>query len=294
MSTEKNLSIGYIGLGNMGQPMALRLLTQGFQLTTWARNPDRTVDLVGRGARALNSAADVARASDIVFICVTDTNAVRNIVFGEGGLAEGGAAGKYVVDMSSIDPTATVEMAARLKETTGMGWIDAPISGTPAACAAGTLTVMAGGSDDDFAATGPVIEHLAGRLTHMGPSGSGQITKLVNQALVGGTLALVAEAIRFAQDAGVDATQIPKALTGGRADSPVLQEWGTRMTVEDYAPTATVDILVKDLNTVSRTSQELGTPMPVVGAAGGIFQLASRQGLGELDVCAIKKIYDKS
>ncbi|MBT3703963.1 MAG: NAD(P)-dependent oxidoreductase, partial [Alphaproteobacteria bacterium] len=156
----------------------------------------------------------------------------------------------------------------------------------------GTLTVMAGGSSEDFARAKPAIDCLAARLTHMGPSGAGQTTKLVNQALVGGTLALVAEAIKFAQDAGVDASQIPVALTGGRADSPVLQEWGSRMAVEDYAPTAAIDIMVKDLNTVSRTAQAQGTPMPVVGAAGDVFQLASRQGLGQLDVCAIKKIYD--
>ena len=292
MTTDTNLSIGYIGLGNMGKPMAMCLLNKGFQLTTWARNPDATTDLVARGARALNSAADVARASDVVLICVTNTDAVRAIVFGEGGLAEGGSSRQILVDMSSIEPGATVEMAARLKKETGMGWIDAPISGTPTACLEGTLTVMAGGSSEDFARAKPAIDCLAARLTHMGPSGAGQTTKLVNQALVGGTLALVAEAIKFAQAAGVDASQIPVALTGGRADSPVLQEWGSRMAVEDYAPTAAIDIMVKDLNTVSRTAQAQGTPMPVVGAAGDVFQLASRQGLGQLDVCAIKKIYD--
>jgi 3-hydroxyisobutyrate dehydrogenase len=292
MTTNTNLSIGYIGLGNMGKPMALCLLNKGFQLTTWARNPEATVDLVARGARALNSAADVARASDIVFTCVTNTDAMRAIVFGEGGLAEGGSSRQTLVDMSSIEPGATVEMAARLKQETGMGWVDAPISGSPTACLEGTLTVMAGGSSEDFARAKPAIDCLAGRLTHMGPSGAGQTTKLVNQTLVGGSLALVAEAIKFAQDAGVDATQIPAALAGGRADSPVLQEWGARMAVEDYAPTSTVDIMVKDLNTVSRTSQAQGTPMPVAGAAGDVFQLASRQGHGQLDVCAIKKIYD--
>jgi 3-hydroxyisobutyrate dehydrogenase-like beta-hydroxyacid dehydrogenase len=184
-------------------------------------------------------------------------------------------------------------MSSTLKSESGMGWVDAPISGTPVACREGKLTVMAGGSDEDFNLARPVIEQLAGRLTHMGPSGAGQTTKLVNQALVGGTLTLVAEAIKFAQDAGVDARQIPVALTGGRADSPVLQEWGTRMTVEDYEATATIDILVKDLNTVARTAQPLGTPMPVVSAASNIFQLASRMGFGQLDVCAIKKVYDK-
>jgi 3-hydroxyisobutyrate dehydrogenase len=292
MANHTNLSVGYIGLGNMGQPMAMCLLNNGFQLTTWARNPDKAVDLVARGARALNNAADVTRASDIVFTCVTDTNAVRNIVFGEGGIAEGAGNGKVLVDMSSIEPAATVEMANRLKAEAGMGWIDAPVSGTPTACLEGKLTVMAGGSDEDFARAKPVIDVLAGRLTHMGPGGAGQTTKLVNQTLVGGSLALVAEAIRFAQDAGVDASQIPVALAGGRADSPVLQEWGSRMAIEDYAATAAVDIMLKDLNMVSGASKKLGTPMPVLAAANNTFQQASRMGFGQLDVCAVKKVYD--
>ena len=292
MNKATNLSVGYIGLGNMGKPMAMCLLNKGFQVAIWARIPDKVADLVARGARALNSAADVVRASDVTFTCVTNTDAMRAIVFGQGGIAEGAAKGKVLVDMSSIEPGATVEMAAKLKADTGMGWVDAPISGSPTACLEGTLTVMAGATQEDFDFAEPVIDCLAGRLTHMGPSGAGQTTKLVNQTLVGGSLALVAEAIKFAQDAGVDATRIPAALAGGRADSPVLQEWGARMAVEDYAPTSTVDIMVKDLNTVSRTSQAQGTPMPVAGAAGDVFQLASRQGHGQLDVCAIKKIYD--
>ena len=292
MNEVTNLSVGYIGLGNMGEPMAQCLLDKGFQLTTWARNPERAASVVARGARALNSAADVARASDVVFTCVTNTDAVRSIVFGDGGLVEGGAAGKVLVDMSSIEPGATVEMSTRLKEQTGMGWVDAPISGTPTACREGKLTVMAGGSDEDFARAKPVIDILAGRLTHMGPCGAGQTTKLVNQTLVGGSLALVAEAIRFAQDAGVDATQIPVALTGGRADSPVLQEWGSRMAVEDYAATAVIDIILKDLNMVTNASKASGTPMPVLAAAANTFSMASRMGFGDLDVCAVKKVYD--
>ncbi len=290
--TDTKPRLGYIGLGNMGLPMALRLIEQGFEMRNWARNPNRLTDLVAAGAIACDRPADVARDSDIVFTCVTDTPAMHAIVFGKGGIVEGGAAGKTLIDMSSIEPTATVEMAARLREKCGMAWIDAPVSGGPTACAAGTLTVMAGGDSTDFARVEDVINHLAARVTLMGPNGAGQITKLVNQALVGGTLALVAEAIQFAQDAGVDAAKIPTALAGGRADSPVLQEWGTRMIAKDYAPTATVNIVRKDLDTVARAAQGPGTPMPVVNAAGDVFRLAARLGFGELDVCAVKKVYD--
>ncbi len=290
--TNTKPRLGYIGLGNMGLPMALRLIEQGFEMRNWARNPRRLTDLVAAGAIACDSPAEVARDSDIVFTCVTDTSAMHAIIFGQGGLVEGGAAGKTLIDMSSIEPTATVEMAARLREKCAMAWIDAPVSGGPAACAAGTLTVMAGGDADDFARVEDVINHLAARVTLMGPNGAGQITKLVNQALVGGTLALVAEAIQFAQDAGVDAAKIPAALAGGRADSPVLQEWGTRMIAKDYVPTATVNIVRKDLDTVARAAQGPGTPMPVVNAAGDVFRLAARLGFGALDVCAVKKVYD--
>ena len=297
MSTDNKPTLGSIGLGNMGNPMVRHLLDQGFSVNICARNPDRLTDLVAAGATAQDNMATVASASDIIFTCVTDTNAMHNVVFGEGGLAEGAAAdkaaAKILVDMSSIEPGATVEMGARLKAETGMGWVDAPISGTPTACREGKLTIMAGGSEEDFNAALPALGQLAGRLTHMGPAGAGQTTKLVNQTLVGGTLALVAEAIRFAEDSGVDATKIPIALAGGRADSPVLQEWGTRMTVQDYAPTATVNIMVKDLHTVARIAQTQGTPMPVSGTAANMFTQANRMGFGNLDVCAVKKVLDK-
>jgi 3-hydroxyisobutyrate dehydrogenase len=284
--------LGYIGLGFMGQPMALRLLDQGFEMSVWARNPERLGKLVAAGAKACATPAAVAQASDIVITCVTDTAAVKAIVLGEDGLADGAAAGKTLIDMSSIEPRATVEMAAELRRRCAMAWIDAPVSGGPAACAAGTLTVMAGGDGDDFARVKPLLEVLAARLTLMGPNGTGQTTKLVNQALVGGGLALVAEALQFAQDAGVDAARIPAALAGGRADSAVLQEWGPRMAAKDYAPTGTVNIIRKDLDTVVRAAQGPGTPMPMVNAAGDIFRQAARRGFGELDVCAVKKVYE--
>ncbi len=284
--------IGYIGLGNMGKPMALRFVQEGYPLTTWARNPDRTSELQAAGATIVASPAEVAAASDFVFTCVTDTQAVRELVFGENGIAEADGSGKIMIDMSSIEPAATAEMSARLKDQTGMGWIDAPVSGGPAACAAGTLTVMAGGGEADFAKAEPVIRELAGRLTLMGPSGAGQATKLVNQTLVGGALALVSEAVKFAQDAGVDAARLPEALSGGRADSAVLQEWAPRMVAEDYAPTGTVDIILKDLNVVADVAGKNGTPMPLTSAAGVSFRTAQRRGFGELDVCAVKKILD--
>ena len=292
MNNDAKPRLGYIGLGFMGKPMALRLLDQGFELSTWARNPDRLGDLVAAGAVTCETPAEVARASDIVFTSVTDTAAMREIVFGEGGLVEGGAAGKTLIDMSSIEPAASVEMAADLRQRCGMAWIDAPVSGGPAACAAGSLTVMAGGEAADFARVEAVIEVLAGRLTLMGPSGAGQTTKLVNQVLVGGGLALVAEAIQFAQDAGVDAAMIPAALAGGRADSVVLQEWAPRMVAEDYAPTGTVNIIRKDLDVIARAAQGPGTPMPVVDAAADSFRQAARRGFGELDCCAVKKVYE--
>jgi len=292
MTDQTKPRLGYIGLGNMGKPMALRLIEQGFALSTWARNPDRLSDLVAAGATACASPAEVAGASDIIFTCVTNTDAIRAIVFGEGGLAEGGSTGKTLIDMSSIEPAATVEMANKLREACGMAWIDAPVSGGPTACAAGTLTVMAGGDPDDFARVEAVINHLAGRLTLMGPNGAGQTTKLVNQALVGGTLALMAEAIQFAQDAGVDASKIPAALAGGRADSTVLQEWAPRMVAKDYDPTGTVNIILKDMNVIGGAAGDSGTEMPVVGVATKLFRQAEQQGFGELDVCAVKKVYD--
>ncbi|MCC7275585.1 MAG: NAD(P)-dependent oxidoreductase, partial [Alphaproteobacteria bacterium] len=195
---RQDTRVGYIGLGLMGRPMALRLRAAGFPLTVWARTPAKAGEAVAAGAELAADAAAVARASDVVITCVSDTAAVEDVVFDAGGIAAGAAPGKVLVDMSTIHPARSRALAERLRRETGMGWIDAPVSGGPQGAVAGTLAIMAGGDAADFARVRPVVSHLAGAFTLMGPAGAGQMTKMVNQVIVGGCKSVIAEAVQLA------------------------------------------------------------------------------------------------
>ena len=292
---EAKPKIGYIGIGLMGGPMALRLVAAGYEVAVWGRNPEKVQPVVDAGARWAESAAEVAQTSDITFTCVSDTQAVEAVVFRAGGIAEGGAAGKLLVDTSSMRPDATIEMAARLREETGgMGWLDAPVSGGVIGAETGQLVVMCGGEQADFDRAAPVIEHLAQRATLMGPTGAGQTTKLINQLLVGCTITMIAEATRLALEAGVDVAKIPPALAGGRADSRPLQEWMVRMASGDDSVESHLRTMLKDLETVLDLGRATEAPLPMTELAAGIHRTLAERGLAEADGTAVFRYYDKN
>ncbi len=283
--------LGYLGLGLMGGPMALRLATAGYALRVWNRSPDKTEPLVAAGAEVAATPRAVAEGSDIVFTCLTDTAAVEAVVFGADGIASGASQGKVLVDFSSMRPDRAAEFAARLRRETGMGWIDAPVSGGVPGATNGTLTVMAGGTPEDFARVEPVVAQLSGRFTHMGPSGAGQTTKLINQMIVGTGLALMAECCQFAEDAGIDPARLPEALAGGRADSPVLQQFLPRMAARERDVQGRIEIMVKDLDTVMDAGRRLGSSLPLTGLAAEIHKLLVKRGLGTEDNAASVDLY---
>lgn len=286
-----NTRLGYIGLGLMGGPMAQRLVSAGYPLAVWNRSADKLAALAEAGAIQAASPRAVAEQSDIVFTCLTDTDAVEAVVFGPGGIAEAASADKVLVDFSSMRPDKAKAFATRLRGETGMGWIDAPVSGGVPGATNGTLTVMAGGSAVDFARVEPVVAHLAGRFTLMGENGAGQSTKLINQMIVGAGLALMAECCQFAEDAGIDPAKLPQALAGGRADSPILQQFLPRMAARDRDVQGRVAIMVKDLNTVMESARQLGTSLPLTGLAAEIHKLLVKQGLGDADNAATIDLY---
>lgn len=281
--TDETLRLGYVGLGLMGGPMAHRLLAAGFPLTVWNRDPAKAAPLAAAGAALAASAAEVARASDIVFTCLTDTAAVEAVAFGPHGIAAGARPGSVLVDFSSMRPDSAAAFALRLRAEAGMGWIDAPVSGGVPGATAGTLAVMAGGEAADFERVAPVVAHLAGRFTLMGPNGAGQSTKLINQLIVGCGIAVIAEACQLAEDAGIDPALIPKALAGGRADSPILQQFLPRMAARDRTVQSRVAIMVKDLTTVMDEGRRLGSALPITGLATELHKLLARRGLGDAD-----------
>ncbi len=273
--------IGFAGAGLLGSAIIRRLLECGFPLTAWNRSAGKLAPLVEAGAETAASPAEMARGADIVMTCVTDARAVEEIVFGPAGVASVGRVGQLLIDMSSIDPTATRSMADRLAEDCRMGWVDAPISGGAPAAATGSMTVMVGASDADFKAIAPVLEALAGTATLMGPVGAGQTTKLINQVIVGCAGAILAEATVLAQNGGVDAMRIPAALSGGRADSRLLQEMMPKMAKPDFAPMGRNKNMVKDLEMVHDLAKATGTPMPVTALVTELHRQLVREGLGD-------------
>jgi 3-hydroxyisobutyrate dehydrogenase len=223
---------------------------------------------VAAGAVAAASPAAVTAASDVVIMCVLHTQAVESCVFGAGGIAETASAEKILIDHSTADPAATREMAARLRRQSGMGWVDAPVSGGPLASRDGTLTVMAGGTAEDVAAIAPVMADLAANFTHMGPSGAGQTTKMINQAIVGSTYVVMAEALVMAEAAGIDAARLPACLAGGHADGTLLRVLYPQMQARAFdPPRAYARQLLKDLKAVKEFSRGLQLELPMVELA---------------------------
>jgi 3-hydroxyisobutyrate dehydrogenase len=202
---KKAEKLGYLGLGMMGFPMTRRLINAGHDVTIWNRSSGKAAALVEAGAKLATQPRDVAATAGIIFTCLTDAAAVEEVVFGPDGLAVASGQGKLVVDFSSIHPDAARAIAVRLKTANGMGWIDAPVSGGTMGAEEGTLAVMAGGNAADIERVRPYVLTMARRLTHMGPVGAGQTTKLCNQVIVGCAMAVLAEATRLAVNAGIDA-----------------------------------------------------------------------------------------
>ena len=266
------MKLGFIGIGLMGKPMTLRLLAAGHEVTVWNRSPGKLEEVLAKGARRADSPAAVARAADIVMMCVTDQKAAEDVLFKKNGIIEGAGAGKLVVDFSSIAPASARDFAARL-EAAGTGLVDAPVSGGVAGAEQGTLAIMAGGRAEHIERVRPVVMHLAARFTRMGDSGAGQVAKLCNQAIVGSLVAVIAEAIRLAEAAGVDSKMLPEALKGGFADSLPLQIFGARMAARRFdPPLAAAATMLKDLQNAAAVAAEKQVWMPMVERALELYR----------------------
>jgi 3-hydroxyisobutyrate dehydrogenase len=286
--------LGFIGLGLMGLPMALRLREAGYLLSVWNRSAAKTEAVLRAGASVAASPAEVARSAEIVFLCLTDSAAVEQVVFGSDGLASTDGGGRIVVDFSSIAPAATRDIAARLEAANAMRWIDAPVSGGTKGAAEGSLAVMAGGAPADFERVRPCVLAMAQRFTLMGPLGAGQTTKLCNQVIVGSAMCVLAEATRLAVNAGIDPLLLPQALAGGFADSKPLQLFVPRMAQAIHEPPlGHTHTMLKDLDTVVELARETGTPVPMAALAAQTFRLlAATRGEG-CDALEVFKLSEK-
>ena len=286
--------LGYLGLGMMGFPMSRRLIQAGHDLMVWNRSPAKGKALVDLGAKAATSPREMAAACDIIFMCVTDAAAVEDVVFGADGLASVEGRGKQVVDFSSIHPDAARSIAKRLHDANGMKWIDAPVSGGSKGAEEGSLAVMAGGDAADIERVRPYVLAMARRLTHMGPVGAGQTTKLCNQIIVGCAMTVLSEATRLAVNAGIDAGKLPEALAGGFADSIPLQLFVPRMVQGIHSPPlGHIATMLKDLDTVVEVARDTSTPVPMSALASQIFRMGKVARGADVDALEIYKLSAK-
>jgi 3-hydroxyisobutyrate dehydrogenase-like beta-hydroxyacid dehydrogenase len=283
--------LGFVGIGLMGKPMTLRLLDAGFQVNVWNRSAEKLQAVTDAGAIAFASVAELVEASDIIILCLADTQVVEEIV--NNNILDHGSADKLLIDLSSIHPKATRQMASALQINCGMGWVDAPVSGGVAGAELGSLAIMAGGKIEHVEIARQVLAPLYKQLTHMGDVGSGQATKICNQMIVSCNVMVIAEMIAWANRAGVAAEKIPEALAGGFADSKPLQIVGPEMALEQFEPIKwRVKTLLKDLNMAVEIAAEQGNAVPMSGLAAQLLQLHAEQGYKEQDPATLIKMFD--
>jgi 3-hydroxyisobutyrate dehydrogenase len=290
---DKKTTLGFIGIGLMGKPMTLRLLDAGFSVNVWNRSPEKLKPVTDAGAKACSSVAELVRSSEVIILCLADTAVVESIVRNE--IAANGTAGKLLIDLSSIHPENTRQLAALLHDQCATDWVDAPVSGGVAGAEQGNLAIMAGGSSENIEVARIVLAPLYKQLTHMGEVGSGQITKICNQMIVSCNVLVIAEMMALAKQAGVDAEKIPTALAGGFADSKPLQITGTEMAAGTFEPVKwRVKTLLKDLNMAVDLSTKQGNAVPMSALASQLMQLHGSHGYLEQDPATLIKLYTKT
>jgi 3-hydroxyisobutyrate dehydrogenase-like beta-hydroxyacid dehydrogenase len=285
--------LGYVGVGLMGLPMAKRLISLGYTVRAYDIVAEKTAAAVQAGASAASSPADAVRGADLVLLNLPTNEAVEQAAFGEQGVASAVRPPQLVIDFSTIKVEKCKAFARKLREATGAGWIDAPVSGGPPASGSGTLTVMAGGEASEIERARPFFADVSGRFTHMGPSGAGMVAKMLNQLIVGCGHAVMAEAVVLAEAAGIDAARLPECLAGGHADGSLLKNLYPRMVKRDFTPLGYVRQLLKDLEMVNEFAGALKAPTPMMGEALSLYRMLAHLGHTELDTAALVKLYER-
>ncbi len=282
-------TISLLGCGLMGTPMATRLLNHGYTLTAWNRTRSKADALAAKGARVADTPAQAVVDADIVITMLEHGGVVEDVLFNPAlpGASLGLKAGALVIDMSSILPEQAQAHGPRLAAQ-GVAYLDAPVSGGTVGAEAGTLAIMAGGAEADFERARPVLEVL-GRPVHVGPTGSGQLTKLANQMIVGITIGAVAEALLLAQRGGADPAKVRQALRGGFAESRILEVHGQRMVDGDFAKRGSLAIQLKDLRNALHTASGLSFDAPITAHLTDLYAQAADHGFGDLDQSGLFK-----
>ncbi len=286
MSGER---VGFLGLGTMGAAMAANLARAGFAVTAWNRSPDRAPELDALGVTRARSPAEVARVTDSLVVCVSDTPDVDAVLFGTDGVVEGTRDGQLVIDCSTISPSATRAFASRLAGN-GVALVDAPVSGGSEGALKATLTIFCGGAAAAVERARPILAAMGKTITHVGPSGSGQAVKAVNQVILAGTYLGVAEGLVLALKAGLDVGQVVDALGGGAAQSWVLANRSGRMIANDYPLGFKVALHRKDLGIALDLAREMGAELPVAELAADFETDLVAGGHAEDDMSALARV----
>lgn len=282
-------SVAFVGLGIMGLPMAGHLLDAGCRLTVHTRTKSRADPLLSRGARWADSPADAAAGATWTFLCLPDTPDVEAVVLGPAGVLKGVGRDCIVIDHSTISPKATRQMAEKLRAEKNVAFLDAPVSGGDVGAKNATLSIMVGGDQRAFDKSLHLLQKLGKTITHTGPSGSGQLTKLTNQILVAVTNLATCEALNFARESGLDPEKTLQAVAGGAAGSWQLSNLGPRMLKGDFAPGFMIDLQQKDLRLVLESAAELHLPLRAVTLVHELFARAQAKGWGREGTQALFK-----
>jgi 2-hydroxy-3-oxopropionate reductase len=279
--------IGFIGLGIMGKPMAQNLMEAGHELVLYNRTREKAEDLADEGrAEVADSPREVAEKSDIIVTMLPDSPQVEEIVAGEGGVFEGIKEGSLLVDMSTISPVVTEELAAEARET-GASMLDAPVSGGQPGAEEGTLSIMVGGSEEDFGRAKPLFDVMGSAATHVGPTGAGQVVKACNQIVVALTIEAVSEALVLGSKAGVDPEKVVEALSGGLAGSAVMEAKKEKFFDHDFEPGFRIELHHKDLGIALAAGREYGVSLPVTAIVDQMLAALKAKGRDDRDHSAI-------
>ena len=286
------MKIGFVGPGIMGRPMALNLRKAGHDVRVYGRRRETMQPLVEAGATACDSPQEAAAQADVTFVIVSDTPDVEQVVFGDKGIAAGARRGSIVVDMSTISPAATRDMAAKLAER-GVEMLDAPVSGGEVGAVNGTLSIMVGGKPEVFEKVLPLFEAMGKNIVHVGTNGAGQVAKACNQIVVAVTIEAVSEALTFARRNKVDPAKVRAALMGGFAGSKIMEVHGQRMLDNDFKPGFKVKLHQKDMRIVMEDAGKLGLGLPAAALVTQHLNALMGSGDAELDSSAIVKAVER-
>ncbi len=282
------MKVGFIGLGTMGGPMVLNLLQAGHEVTVHNRTRAKEEALATAGAKRAESPKAASLGAEVIVTCVSDSPDVETVVLSQNGVIQGAAAGAVVVDMSTISPKVTRRLAAALAEKQ-VQMLDGPVSGGSEGAQKGTLSIMLGGEAEAVAKAMPVLEAMGKTITHVGPIGSGQVTKAINQVIVAGTYLSVAEGLALGMKAGLDMSQVVKAVGGGAAGSWGLTNRSENMIKNDYPLGFRVRLHHKDLKIALEAAEELGVTVPIAAYVAQIEAGLMARGFGDEDVSAIAR-----